>query len=423
MKKTVFLLCLFIFTTSFETANAGKNDEIYDFGNYDIIIDDYFSDESLGISIEKTGINPFYTILCKETEKYIINGVIKTDDDYIVYGSNHVTGNPTYYDSMFIVIDELGNILHQVTIDFDDLEEIVGAYYINDTLIIHTEQSIEFERDYEYGTNYFSSYDQSYNFIETIEIRPEILKTSSNDNYVLLNYEYKGDYDVGIKDDLSIVLPNDIIDITNQEIFINEVFIDFLNDASLNNETIENGVYLDYPGIYKLEYNNSEYNFIIKPIISGVEDNKYYTEGISPTISAGNVILNNDLFISGTEISDPGNYELTVNGINNYTETYNFTITSNMEGITNNHTYFNPVSLSFNGEGYLNNQFINSPIDVSEVGEYILKIRGENNYLETYYFKIEAITETMTFVSFVQKFDIFILVIVLVSGGIILKKK
>ena len=64
-----------------------------------------------------------------------------------------------------------------------------------------------------------------------------------------------------------------------------------------------------------------------------------------------------------------------------------------------------------------------SPLEVNDVGEYILKMRGENNYLETYYFQIGADTNEMNMLDFVQKFDIYILVIVLISGGIILKKK
>ena len=101
-------------------------------------------------------------------------------------------------------------------------------------------------------------------------------------------------------------------------------------------------------------------------------------------------MLNNDIYVSGTVISKPGNYELSIRGIGNYLEKYNFTITSNLEGIVNDHTYNEPVEISFNGDAYLNNQFVTSPLVVSDVGDYILKIKGENNYLETYYFQIET---------------------------------
>jgi len=423
MKKTVFLLCLIFFIIPFTKVSTIGNPQTFNFDNYNIIIEDYFVDGNNGITIEKTGTDPFYTIVYDNTESYIINGVIKTDSNFIVYGSNHKEGNSTYYDSMFVVVDQFGNLVTKVTYDFDDLEEIVGAYFINDRLIFHTIKTTDDGQEYAFVTNYFSAYDTSYNLIDTIEINVDIKKIVCNDRYILYNYEYDDLFNGAIRDDLSIILPTDIIDIANQEIFINEVTIDFLNTATLNNEIVENGVYLNYPGNYQLLHNNREYNFVIKPVISGIENNKIYSEGLSPSISSGNIMLNNDLYISGTEISAPGNYELIVTGLNGYQELYNFTIISNMEGVTNNHSYLDPVIITFKGEGYLNNQFVTSPIEVSELGEYILKIKGENNYLETYYFQLENNTETLTLVDFIQKFDIFILVVVLISGGILLKKK
>ena len=423
MKKTVFLLCLIFFIVPFTNVNTVGNPKTFNFDNFNIIIEDYYREGNNGFTVEKTGTDPFYTIIYDDSESYIINGVIQANNNFIIFGSNHIEGNSTYYDSMFIVVDQFGNFISQTTYDFDDLEEIVGAYYINDTLIFHTIKTTDDGYDYAFVTNYFSAYDMSYNLVDTIEISTSIKKITSNERFILFNYEYDNLYNGAIRDDLSIMLPTDIIDIANQEIFINEVTIDFLNTATLNNEIVENGVYLNYPGNYQLLHNNSEYNFVIKPIVLGIEDNQTYFEGISPTISSGNIMLNNDLFISGTEISTPGNYELIITGLNGYQELYNFTIVSNMEGITNNHTYQDPLIISFNGEGYLNNQFITSPIEVSEVGEYILKIKGENNYLETYYFQLENPTETFTMVDFIQKFDIFILIVVLISGGILLKKK
>ena len=148
-----------------------------------------------------------------------------------------------------------------------------------------------------------------------------------------------------------------------------------------------------------------------------------YNNSVTPVISSGNVILNNDIYISNTEITNPGNYEFIVNGANNYTENLSFTITSNLEGIINNNIYIEPITLDFNGNGYLNNQFIESPYEVIESGDYIFKIRGENNYMETYFFSIEEEVNETSFIDFVQRVDILVLVVVLISGGIILKKK
>ncbi len=423
MKKTVFLLCLIIFTLPVTKVLGYGNNETYSFEDYNIIIEDYTINGNRGITVEKTGTNPFYTIIDQEDESYFANGVIKAGNNFIVFGSIHKFGGDTYYDSVFWVIDQFGTIDKMITFDFDDLEEIVGAYYIDNILILHTVQTYDDGMEYEFSNNIFTSYDFEYNLLNTVEIGSEIKKISSNEKYILFNYDYDDLFDGAIRDDLSLLLPSEIIDISNNEIFIDQVSIEFINSGLLNNEIVENGVKIDYPGNYKFVYNNSEYNFVVKPIVSGVEDDKTYTEGITPSVSAGNIMLNNDVFVSGTLISIPGNYELIIRGINGFAETYSFTIISDMSGIINNNTYLEPVTITFNGEGYLNNQFVESPIDVSEKGDYILKIKGENNYLETYYFEIDENIETMTLLNFIQKFDIYILVVVLISGGIILKKK
>ena len=423
MKIAVFLLCLISFVLPSTKVYAGINDRIYSFDNFDIIVDDYFDNGEKGVSLEKTGTDPFFTAVLTEDERYIVNGIVQMNDNFIVFGSAHITGNPTYYDAMYFVLDSGGTLIKKEIIDYDDLEEVRGVYLIDNILIFHTIKSHDDGISFVTMENYFTTYDLNYNYIDEMSIGSEIRKISSDNNYVFFNYEPDNLIDGAIRDDLTILFPNELIDIANNEVFIDSVNIEFLNQAILNGETISNSIFINYPGNYKLLYNNAEYNFIVKPTISGIEDNMIYTSSVTPLISAGNILVNNDVYISGTVIDEPGNYELTVNGVNGYIETYNFTITSDMDGIINNHTYLEAVEVTFNGEGYLNNQFVSSPLEVNDIGDYILKIRGENNYLETYYFDISPDTDKLSIIDFVQRFDIYILVIVLISGGIILKKK
>ncbi len=423
MKKTIFLFCLIIFTIPFNNVRGVFNDRTFEFDDFNLVLDNYYIDGSRGVAIEKTGVNPFYTTIYFAGESFIINGILKTDENFILYGSNHIIGNETYYDALFIVIDYEGNLINKTTVDYGDLEEVKGAYFIDGILIIHSKKSTDDGIDFVFENNYFSAYGPEYQLLDTIEIGTEIYKLEANDKYILFTYENDNIFDGAIRSDLSLLLPSDRIEIENNQIFIDEVHVEFLNDAFLNGELVQNGVVINYPGNYLLNYKLAEYNFVLKPIVSGFEDNQIYNNAVTPYISSGNIILNNDIFISETMISKPGNYELSITGINDYLETYNFTITSDMKGIINNQTYNDTVEISFNGEGYLNNQFVTSPVLVPEEGEYILKINGENNYLETYYFQIEKDDESVTIVDFVQKFDIVILVVALLTGGIILKKK
>lgn len=423
MKKTVFLLCLLVLFLPKTSTHAAGNNKTFSFDNFNIVLEDYIVDGTKGFVVSKTGTSPFYTTVLEENETYIINGITQVHDQFILYGSTHRIGYPTYYDAFFIVLDANGAVVSRQSHDYNDLEEIKGVYLLDEILIFHTEKSTDDGIEFIIVDNYFTSYDLNYDLIDEMKIGSKIRQIYSDGNYVFFNYDVNTSLDGGIRDDLSILLSTDLINIENNEVFINDIYIEFLNDARLNNEVIQNSIYIDYPGNYKLVHNNIEYNFIVEPLISGIEDNKSYIAGVTPVISAGNTLLNNDVFISGTTIDYPGNYELLVNGVNGYIETYNFVITSDMKGMINNHTYSEPVEISFNGEGYLNNQFVTSPIEVNDVGEYILKIRGENNYLETYYFQIGSDTSEMNMLDFIQKFDIYILVIVLISGGVILKKK
>ncbi len=170
-------------------------------------------------------------------------------------------------------------------------------------------------------------------------------------------------------------------------------------------------------------YNGYTYRFVVEPIVTGVTDNEVYLETVTPVIKTGKAYLNNDLYVSGTPITEPGNYTLKVDGLNNYEKIYNFSINSSVTGILNNQVYDNDVQIEFEGEGYLNNTFIESPYTVTDDGEYLLKIRGEGNYLETYYFSVEKAEEETTVIDYVQKYDVVFLGVVVIVGGIILKKK
>ena len=82
------------------------------------------------------------------------------------------------------------------------------------------------------------------------------------------------------------------------------------------------------------------------------------------TFDYGNATLNNDIYLSGSIVSKPGYYQFLLSGANGYVEECNFTITCNMDGVSNNNVYDSDIEVIFNGEGYLNNQFVNSPLHV-----------------------------------------------------------
>ena len=423
MKKIVFLFALSI-TVILNLTNGVYGVEIvYEIDDYEIIVDRFKVDGITGFTVEKTGVNPFMATVIDDLEHYLITGVTKLEDYYILYGYGFIEGSGNEYDSLFIVFDQAGNVIKKDLRDYGSMDVIKEVYLIDNIFITYNQIINEVGYSYEFESNFFTTYDLNFNYINSIEIGSKIERIDSNEQYILIGYDYYSDYNLAIRSDLTTLEDDAELDLYEGEVFYDSVSIEFLNSATLNNDYIENGVSINYPGDYTLIYNNKIYNFVVTPTITGVIDNYVYTESVKPVIKSGNVMLNNDLFISNTEIDSPGIYELIITGANNYSNTVSFTITSNIEGIINNNSYVDYVTFSFNGEGYLNNQYIESPYEVTESGEYILKIRGENNYLETYFFTVEESTTETSFIDFVQRVDILVLVVVLISGGIILKKK
>jgi len=422
MKKTVFLFLLAFALLLNVTNETHASEDVYQIDNFEIIVTSIKENGITGFTVEKTGGNPFVSTITNDLEHYFITGVKQIEDYYVLFGYGFTNNSETEYDSLLFVIDSAGNTITKDLRDYGSMENIVDVFYIDDIFITCTEKVNDIGFGYEFNSNYFTSYDLDFSYLDSVEISSKIHELSSNEMYVLVAYG-STEYDIGIRSDLSIISKNELLNISEGQVFNETVTIEFINTATINNEYVENGVTIDYPGDYTLIYNNNIYNFIVSPLISGVTNKQIYNDSVTPIISSGNIILNNDIFIPGTSVSMPGNYELTVTGANNYSSEISFTITSNLTGIVNNNVYMDPITLEYNGNGYLNNQFIESPFEVEDPGDYIFKIRGENNYLETYFFTIEDDVKETSFIDFVQRVDILVLVAVLISGGIILKKK
>ena len=423
MKKTVFLFLLFIGLITTNQVSA-SSEEIYQFETYQIRLNFLSnSNNGKGYHVTKLGEEPFEKNIIFDNQWVTINQVTEVKGYHVFYGYTHPVDGATYYDAFLTVLDASGNEVFTLLEDFGDLEAIKQVFTIDNQFIIHLVQSIDQEERIVFSKNIFQAYDFNFNKINELETNNEYVQTEVTENMYLLYTDYDDFVDGAILSDFTQLEPNQPLPIETNQVFNESVDLLFLNDALLNNSIIHNGVFIDYPGNYELTYNGFTYMFHVKPSVTGVLDNEIYSHSITPVISNGNIYLNNDLFISNTEISDPGNYTLQIIGKNGYTETYSFVITSNVEGVLHNQTYYEPVEITFNGEGYLNNKYIESPFIVSTNGDYILKIEGEGDYLETYYFSIESEIDDTSFIRFIQTYDVVFLGIVVITGGIILKKK
>lgn len=423
MKKTVFLFLLVLtFLNVPSKAQAAEMVKTYEFSEFTIVIEQVNEASNKGFSIEKNGINSFYARVLDDGIEYYVNGVAEYLDKYVVYGYVHEEEAQTFYDSFIIVFDNQGSLLYKEIADYDSLEETKEVFVIDNILIVSTDQHIH-DNTYVKIKNIFTSYGPDLEKINEVEIVNNKSTLSINSSLILLNLDYDSIYEYGLNSDLDIIENDDLLGVEHESIYSSGVYLEFINEIEINGNIYSEPFFLEYPGNYTIEKDGSIRSFTIEANVSGIIDNQISSEEVIVNFSAGNAMLNNEIYLSGERISRPGNYTLVIRGANDYALSYDFVITSNFSGIINNNTYDEEVTLLFNGNGYINNQFINSGDSIDEEGEYILKINGENNYLETYYFEIEYPEENMSIAEAIQKYDIFVLALVLVGGAVILKKR
>ncbi len=422
MKKTVFLFLLVLVSLSFTNTSAASEGS-FEFDGYEIRLNSYLNQNSRGYHIEKLGDSPFTHDALFLGKDIYINTVTEVDHKHIFYGYSHDHNSQTYYDGFLLVLDMDGNIIFEEYLDLSQLEAVHNVVELDQIILIHYAKYYDNGDEIVFEENYIKTYDKNYNFLKETTFPNQVVKIHVTDHLYLFSTNKDDSYEGALTSNLEYIDALASLQIATNTEYQDEVFIHFLNDATLNHEQVENGVYIEYPGVYELEYNDYIYTFKVKPTVTGIEDGKIYTNSVYPVISSGNVYLNDDLFISGTEVNEPGNYVLRIQGANNYEELYHFQITSNLSGVVHNHTYTEPIEITFNGTAYLNNSYIESPYKVYNPGEYILKIQGEDNYIETYYFNMDDSKEETTFLDYVQKYDVVVLAIVGISGVFILKKK
>ena len=139
-------------------------------------------------------------------------------------------------------------------------------------------------------------------------------------------------------------------------------------------------------------------SFRLNPIVTGVNHNQTTTVSKTVSYSGGSATLNGNAFTTGTTITQAGNYQLIITGVNDEPFTYDFVLTEVVTGLTNNSTYAGEVtptitgavSMTLNGNAYSSGTKITNP------GDQILIITGVNNYERTYNFFVNLVVTGVT---------------------------
>ncbi len=414
MKKIVFLF-LIILCIGIPTHPVNAQTKVFDCLEGELEVS--FGGNS--VQVIKRGADPFIKTISDENF-YSINNALCTDEHVIIYGFSHTTDAPTYYDGLMIVFSSSGDVEMIKLIDYEGLEEVKSLDYMDNTYMLHLELNTN-DRDYLYLADYIISYNEDFEEVATHEFSQEIKRKLVKDNIYLLSFNYQGDYDYGILSNNEVLSNESLLSL--ESYYTSSVYIPFINQGFLNGETVENGILVTYPGNYSFSYNNQIYDFVLEPTISGVEDQTVYQESKSFEVSAGNVLVNNELYIQGSSIDFPGNYDVIIEGINGYTKELSFTISAQVEGVINNQDYNEDLAIVFLGTGYLNNNTVTSPLVISNPGEYVLRVVGQNGYSEVYEFTYTLEEKQFSLAGFIQNIDIFLLIITMIGGVVLLRKK
>ena len=422
MKSVVFFFLLLLVLPV--QAVSAESVYLHSFPGYDIQLT-YQADDNgnRGYRVDKIGQEPFSTMLMYEDTWLGITGVTEIEGNHVLYGYVHEDGAETFYEGLIIVLSPSGETLHKLVLDEGVLEEVLGVYVIDQLVFVYMAGSRIEERDIVMDRSVFYTFDYNYEAIDRLELFEIYEEYEATDRLFVFNRAHDHCFDGAITPQLEVIERSDPLPIATDQVFEGEVFIPFVDKATLNRDVIYHGVTVDYPGNYELSYNGRTYPFTLRATVTGIEDGATYSDSVTPVVPAGNVHLNGDLFVSGTEISEPGFYELAVRGVNGYREVWRFTIVAHVSGVIHNQRYEDSVEITFQGDGYLNNNYVESPLLIEEPGEYILRVTGANEYEERYHFAIVEPPVERTFMGFLQDYDLVLLGVTVVAGLLVLKKK
>lgn len=422
MKQVVFMfLCLMMSWTS----SSASTTEVYSFDTYDIQLTSFRSETNhLAYQLQKIGQEPFNRVVEVEGANLHFTNIVEVEGNHVCMGNVLRNDQQRHYNGFIYVISPTGEDVIQLEFSYGENEDVRDVFIMNDVLMFVVRVATYNEQEqYEFSHYMIELFDYQYQPIASTRIDHEQDEFLASREMLLMDKEGDGVYDQAILQTGELIDTAQPLPIEPHEVFQKEVYIPFINEALVNGDSYYNGVFINFPGLYTLTYEDVDYSFQVESQVIGVADGAIYNEPVTPYVSNGQVYLNDDLYISGTPIIQPGDYTITVLGVGDYRKDVSFRITSALDGIYDNQTYQQDVSFTFNGTGYLNNTFITSPYEVTDPGDYILKIEGENNYQETYEFTIEEVIEGRSFVDFLQQYDLVILGITVVSGLLILKKK
>lgn len=173
-----------------------------------------------------------------------------------------------------------------------------------------------------------------------------------------------------------------------EEVYTGIFDFPFQGEATVNGEAVEK-IRINIPGEYQVEITDGtdtlDFAITLLPLISGVEEGGEYTSAVTIESSCP-FLLNGEEMEGPAVVSTPGYYRLLPIGTE---ETMDFTIHPVVETLYSGYVGMDPVRIFSNGTAlYLNQELIEPGTLVSEPGLYQLEIQGVNEYVLNVSFEI-----------------------------------
>jgi hypothetical protein len=278
-------------------------------------------------------------------------------------------------------------------LEFEEIYD-TGEYDIFTYLAIVDEESFiiicniyfnygNFSEDF-YKETIVIKYDLSGNktLVKKLDKKPSYI---ANHNYLLI---------VGYEDN-EMIFDKDLkriekIDISNN--YLGTFNYQFQGIAKVNEEEVKE-IDLNYPGNYKIQIIDIDYFFefdvTVNPEIK-ILGNKYkegYLGDVS-IFSFGELYLNNERYLIGTEVKKVGIHHLQILGVNDYHKELDFTILPYIEyndgkeqkTFMDNSTFNTPIRIYSNAQLMMIDGEIYDSSIISKTGEFDLLLMGINNF-------------------------------------------
>ena len=378
MKRIVFLLCI-IMAVSLSTPFKAEET---------ISVEREIIEGVERLVIEGTAHHPFRIVRGDDNNHYISRGIQSGDDHHVVYGYAILERTSSFSDGFIIVLDNSGTIVAEEIIDYDHLEEVMDVQIGDEALYVHLRQSIDNRPE-----NVIHRKDFLLRVTETIDILHEddegIQRVLYERQGLYFSKSTQGAYEHAYHVHEGLLEEGEIHGLEDKGQYRGTLELHSLCETSMFEEAaFERSLVIDYPGHYTIRCDETDYAFTLHPEIEGVRLHEQSTAPVSITVSGGRVWLNDDLYVNGTLVNEPGHYTLKTEGANGYEESAYFTLESGLEGVEEGGVYSGVKTVFFSGEGYLNETPISSGHSFEESGPYTLKILGNADYEERITFEI-----------------------------------